>query len=296
MSKREIQLKAKKSLCSSFAIGSFSLFVVIEYCLGMQTRHSKGSEIDVSSILDEQNLIELGWMPVPSIDGSNCDSWEDVCSEIKNKCLVNVSNDWPPKSIVVRNQTLFNVKKSFVNAVSASTSEDQLFVNVNRQKLQKRSRMYKELQSGEPIFTQNSKAWSFNLEGLVDYTVPECITLTKLDGICSFGNWYTSAHIETGGDDSITFVPVEKKFMLIGKRGNASPRLENLINSVKSVLHCLSKPPSSLMKRNVKFFITDPNSLMVQPALCAHTVITWGGGPALVMGFEGKQENDITRK
>ena len=183
-----------------------------------------------------------------------------------------------------------------MDAVSASTSADQLFLNVNRQKLQKRSRMFRELQSCDPNFTQNSKAWSFNLEGLVDYTVPECITLTKLDGICSFGNWYTSAHIETGGDDIITFVLVGKKLMLIAKRGNASRSLENLINSVKSVLHRLSKPPSSLMKRKVKFFITHPKSLMVQPALCAHTVLTWGGGPALVMGFEGKQENEITRR
>ena len=233
----------------------------------METRHSKGSEIDVSSILDEQKLIGLGWMPVPSIDGSNCNSWEDVCTEIKKNCIGNVSNDWPAEPFVVRNQTLFNVKKSFVNAVSASTSADHLFLNVNRQKLEKRSRMYKELQSGDPVFTQNSKAWSFNLEGLVDYTVPECITLTKLDGICSFGNWYTSAHIETGGDDSITFVPVGRKLMVIGKRGNASSCLENLIISVKSVLYCLSKRPSSLMERNVKFFITDPNSLRVQPAL-----------------------------
>ena len=50
------------------------------------------------------------------------------------------------------------------------------------------------------------------------------------------------------------------------------------------------------MKRNVKFLFTDPKSLMVQSALSAHTVITWGGGPALVMGFEGKPENDGTRR
>ena len=118
--------------------------------------------------------------------------------------------------------------------------------------------------------------------------------MRKLDGICCFGIWCTSAHIETGGDDSITFVPVGKKFMLIAKRGNASRRLGNLFKPVKNVLHCLSKPPSSLMKWNVKFFITDPNSFLVQPSLCAHTAITWGGGPSLFMGFEGKQENDIT--
>ena len=130
--------------------------------------------------------------------------------ELKDKCLGNVSNYWPAETIVVRNQTSFNVKKSFVNAVSASTGANQKLLNVRRQKLEKRSTMYKERQSGDPIFTQNSKAWSFNLEGLVDYTVPEFKTLTKLDGICSFGFWYTSTQLETGGDDSITFVPVGK--------------------------------------------------------------------------------------
>ena len=112
--------------------------------------------------MEEQKLFELGWMPVPCIDGSNCDSREDVCSEIKNKCLGNVLNDWPAEPIVSCNQTIFNVEKSFVNAVSASASADQLFPIVSRQNLEKRSRMYKELQSGDPIFTQNSKAWSFN--------------------------------------------------------------------------------------------------------------------------------------
>ena len=72
----------------------------------METSQSKFGKIDVSSILDEQKLFELGWMPVLFIDGSNCDSWEDVCTEIKNSCLGNVSNDWPAEPIVVRNQTL----------------------------------------------------------------------------------------------------------------------------------------------------------------------------------------------
>ena len=137
-------------------------------------------------------------MPVPCIDGSICDSWQDVYTEVSNNCLRNVSNDSPAEPIVFRNQTIFNVKKSFVNTVSASTSADQLFLNVNRQKVKKRSRMYKELQSGDPNFTQNSKAWSFNIEGLVDYTVPECETLMKLDGICSFAKCYTYAPVETG--------------------------------------------------------------------------------------------------
>ena len=39
--------------------------------------------------------------------------------------------------------------------------------------MEKSSRMYKELQSGDPKFIQISKACSFNLESLNDYTVPD---------------------------------------------------------------------------------------------------------------------------
>ena len=50
------------------------------------------------------------------------------------------------------------------------------------------------------------------------------------------------------------------------------------------------------MKNNVKFFITYPDALMIQPTLCAHTVVTMGNGPALVVGFEGKDESDLKRR
>ena len=35
---------------------------------------------------------------------------------------------------------------------------------------------------------------------------------------------------------------------------------------------------------------------MIQPALWAHTVITLSKGPALVVGFEGKNERDLIRR
>ena len=40
--------------------------------------------------------------------------------------------------------------------------------------------------------------------------VSEALTLTKLDGIMSYGPWFNAKHIETGSDDSITHVPVGK--------------------------------------------------------------------------------------
>ena len=155
--------------------------------------------------------------------------------------------------------------------------------------------MYGPISSFDTKFTKNSSAWSFNLDGLVEYKMPNALTLTKSDGIFSFSPCFTAGHIETGGDDSITSVPVGKKLMLIAKHGRVSRRLESLFTSWTAIADCLSKPPSKLMK-NVKFFITYPDALMIQPALCAHTVVTMGNGPDLVVGFEGKHASDLKRR
>ena len=142
----------------------------------------------------------------------------------------------------------------------------------------------------------NSIAYSFSLDGLVEMQSPQCLTLTKFDGIMSSGPWYTAGHIKTGGDNSITYVPIGKKLKLIAKRGKPSRRLEALFTSAKPFIDCLSKPPSKLMRRTVKFCLIDATSLMIQPALWAHTVITCNKGPALVVGFEGKNNKDHERR
>ena len=84
--------------------------------------------------------------------------------------------------------------------------------------------------------------------------------------------------------------------MLIAKRGKPSRRLEALFTSAKSLFDCLSTPPSRLMRRTVKFCLIDATSLMIQPALWAHTVITFNKSPALVVGFEGKNNKDHERR
>ena len=143
---------------------------------------------------------------------------------------------------------------------------------------------------------KTSNAWSFNADGLCRYSFPNTLGLTKIDGICSFGKWFTAGHVEPGGDDSITHVPVGKKLMVIAKRGKASRRVESLLTSAKAVVKLLSKPPSALRRQTLKFHISDPYSLMIQPGLCAHAVFTVDEGPALVVGFEGKMDADINRR
>ena len=127
-------------------------------------------------------------------------------------------------------------------------------------------------------------------------STPKSLVSTKKDGIMSFGPWFTGGHIETGGADSITHVPVGKKIMLIATRGRASRRVEALVKSSKSIIDLLSKPPAPQWKQSVEYYISDPTSLMIQPALCAHAVITLSKGPALAVGFEEIVKSDDKRR
>ena len=84
--------------------------------------------------------------------------------------------------------------------------------------------------------------------------------------------------------------------MVIAKRGKASRRVESVFNSAKAAVKVLSKPTSALWKQTLEFYISDPYSLMIQPDLCAHAVITVNERPALVVGFERKIDADTNRR
>ena len=111
----------------------------------------------------------------------------------------------------------------------------------------------------------------------------------------SYGPWFMAGHVETGGDDSFKYVPERKKLILKAKRRIASQPLEQLFTSVKALVDCLSKPPCNEMKRNVRFLLSEPSALMIQPGLWSHTVIILFHGPALVVRFEGKLKDDKRR-
>ena len=162
--------------------------------------------------------------------------------------------------------------------------------------LAKKESIYGPITSHDDVFTQTSAAYSFNLEELVKMKVPKALTVTKLDGIVAFGPWFTAGHIETGGDDSITAVPIGKKLMIIAKRGNPAREIESLMSSYKAVVNLLTKPPPKRLKGSVKFLVTSPDALMIQPALWAHTVVTFSTGMSLVVGFEGNSTADKQRR
>ena len=96
------------------------------------------------------------------------------------------------------------MKSGFVNKVESSIDASQLFRQIESH------RVCTKIASGDREFTSQSSASSLSVDGLVDYEIASGLHLTKLDAIASFGLWYTGGHVETGGDKSITHVPVGK--------------------------------------------------------------------------------------
>ena len=229
----------------------------------------------------------MGWELVSTTDGTKCESWTDVISENNQNGLgYCVDKTWVNQPIVIRNQQLFKISENFVRAITEYRSADSIVaMMLQNWKIHKRERFYGSIKSHDTEFTKESNAWFFNVHGLAKYSIPESLTITKLDGIIAFGNWVTAGHIETGGDDSITHTPVGRKLMVITKRGNVSWYIETLMTSVKFLVNFLSKPPPISVKHRDWFYFTDPLSLLVQPALCAHAVVTLSSGPSMVAGF-----------
>ena len=113
-------------------------------------------------------------------------------------------NGWPTIPFIVENQQIFQMKNDFIIKVESSIDASQLFCEIDSQ------RRYTKISSGDLEFTSQSSAWYLSVDGLIDYEIPSGLHVTKLDAIASFGRWYTEGHVETGGDDSITHMPVGK--------------------------------------------------------------------------------------
>ena len=182
--------------------------------------------------LTETKLLALGWKSVRKLDGSSLNSWHAVAEKMVEEGMINfIRNGWPTIPLIIENQQLFKMKSGFVYKVKSSIDASQLLRRIESH------RVYTKISSGDREFTSQSSAWSFSVDGLVDYEIPSGLHLTKLDAIASFGLWYTGGHVETGGDDSITHVPVGKKLMIIAERGYLSRLLEKRLQSTKALVN-----------------------------------------------------------
>ena len=165
----------------------------------VSTRLGAKLESDWESILNKKKLLGLGWQAVPAIDGTNCYTWWEAMEKFKQKCLgINIINNWCLDPVVIENQNLFRMEPVFCEKIASMQTKLRFIMNV-RKKFLVGEYLYRQIRSHDESFTNNSIAYSFKSDGLVEMQLPQCLTLTKLDGIMSYGPWYTAGHIETGG-------------------------------------------------------------------------------------------------
>ena len=156
--------------------------------------------------------MKLGWQPVPAIDGKNCSTWKDTKAKLfENGLQAHMLDDWSDIPIVIRNQRVFQMNAEFCQELSQPTTRMRWLVNMRKGHMIDKTKLYEPITSHDEALKTKSSAFLFNLDGLVEMSMPKSLVLTKSGGIMSFGPWFTGGHIETRGDDSITHVLVGKK-------------------------------------------------------------------------------------
>ena len=131
------------------------------------------------------------------------------------------------------------------------------------------------------------------MTGLSFYTAPRHVKGAHSSAIIGVGHWFTDGHVEEGGDVSVSLTSIGRKFFMIANRGAASNRLFAMTSTIESFVSWVLKGPTLPCEKNIFYHITDVTDMIIQPSLCAHSVLTISTGPFLVSGWEA---NDVTDK
>ena len=130
------------------------------------------------------------------------------------------------------------------------------------------SRIYTEVFSYQG--TANSVGWTFNVKGLCPFSpivpifsqclilngsVPENLDCTRRDAMIQFGPWWTRAHIEVGGDDSISKTVVGEKLFRVCGSYRASIGFDNVMGTPQYFMDLIERGPNaSDLGTDISFF------------------------------------------
>ena len=137
-------------------------------------------------------------------------------------------------------------------------------------------------------------AVSFHIEHLCTWALPESLELSAVAGIYSFGTWFTEAHIEIRGDDSIAAMPLGKKVFIYAAGITASRWLLKSIVVIPSFIALACNGPPKEWKEKLFFCMPKATSAIAQPSFWAHSVMTIQG-PAQVISWEAGVRNKHNR-
>ena len=129
------------------------------------------------------------------------------------------------------------------------------------------------------------------MTGLSFYTAPSHVKGAHSSAIIGVGRWFTDGHVEEGGDISVSLTHIGRKLFMIAKGGAASSRLFAMTSTIESFVSWVLKGAILPCEKNVFYHITDVFDMIIQPSLCAHSVLTISTGSFLVSGWEA---NDVT--
>ena len=221
-----------------------------------------------------------GWQPLPTIDGRNCQSWLQICEKLKNggeERFVSAAGDWLRHGVEVKNQELFSVKDAFVDQLRKCTTLNAVskIWNVKGNGKQQIGDI-RVLQHEDAEF-EKTRAWSFHIDHLSTFELPSSLQFSAVAGIFNTSSWFTEAHIEACADDSIAAVLMGTKVFIYSSEIAVSQWLLRRLTTVRSFMEmAMSGPPLGWYD---KFFVCIPDhkSLVVQPTMWAHSVVTLDG-------------------
>ena len=105
----------------------------------------------------------------------------------ENRSQAHMRDDWPNNPIVIKNQRLFSMNAQFLQKISQPTTSLRWLVIVRKAHFIYKSQPNGQTTSHDEVSTTKSSAFSFQLDGLVEMSMPKSLVLTKLDRIMSIG-------------------------------------------------------------------------------------------------------------
>ena len=154
------------------------------------------------------------------------------------------ANGWPKVPLEIRNEEIVGLSNDFCRSVDKINSlyEVRDFLS-NLSNYEQASRIYTEVYPYQGL--DDSVGWTFNVKGILNGSVPENLHCTRGDAMVQFGPWWTRAHIEIGGDDSISKTIVGEKLFLICGSYKTSIGFDNIMGTPQYFMDLIKRGPKA---------------------------------------------------
>ena len=191
---------------------------------------------------DREKMKSLGWVEAESIDGTGCKTFEELREKVTltPQAALLTPSGWPKVPVQITNQELISLADPSFLEDAARVKDVKSFGNLK-----------KEISASE-----RSHGWTIPFRNFVQFRLPSNLLETKVDSLLATDCWWTEAHVETNGDDSISFTPLGRKLFLICHRGLPSTDLHSIMRSPRYFMKFVKSGPANNADRSgIRFFI-----------------------------------------